>query len=46
MVAVKNGIEASDAFSDVEELLGLNYDWLLLRKSKDPQWRYAETVKI
>ncbi|CAL8138318.1 unnamed protein product [Orchesella dallaii] len=40
MVAVKNGIEASDAFSDVEDLLGLNYDWLLLRKSKDPQWKY------
>lgn len=40
MIAVKNGIEAADAFSDVEDLLRLNFDWLLVRKSKDPQWKY------
>lgn len=30
---------ASDAFSNIEDQLGLSYDWLLARKLQDPQWR-------
>jgi len=39
IVAVKNGIDPSDAFSKVEEVLGMSYDWLLERKITDPNWK-------
>lgn len=40
-IAVKNGIEITDAFSNIEDQLGLSYDWLLARKLQDPRWRQA-----
>jgi len=40
ITAVKTGIDPSSAFSDVENLLGLNYEWLLGRAAIDePQWK-------
>jgi hypothetical protein len=41
MLAVKNGIEPADAFSKVEDLLGMSYDWLLGRQPGDPNWKYG-----
>ena len=36
--AVARGIDARQAFSNVEDVLGLNYDWLLKRKN-DSRWK-------
>ena len=37
--AVNRGIDSMSAFTHVEELLGLNYEWTSRRRAQEEQWK-------